>query len=69
MAYFLKENHQIETILKVLRDIVATRLHVGNNLMAKSLNCHHLCHNLTWDSCPLAILDIWRKKNHVSQHP
>jgi hypothetical protein len=61
MAYFLKESHQIETILKFLGEIVATQLHVGNNLMAKSLNFRHLCHNLTWDSCHLATLHIWKK--------
>jgi len=62
MAYFLKENHQIETILKFLREIVTTQLHVGNNLMEKSLIFCHLCHNLTWDSCHLATLHIWEKK-------
>jgi len=45
-----KEIAKSETVLELFRESVATGLPAATVLMAKSLNCRHLCRILTWYS-------------------
>jgi hypothetical protein len=53
-----KEIAKSETVLELFGERVATGLPAATVLMAKSLNCRHLCRILTWDSRPPATLQI-----------
>jgi len=56
--FFEKEIAKSETVLELFGESVATGLSAATVLMAKSLNCRHLCLIWTWDSRTPATLQI-----------